>query len=73
MGARVVSRRQGEQSFISTLAKPWGEILNFRIFKRSFPEYILSHSTLLMALIKVEGPVEGVEMTTYFQDTTLKE
>jgi len=27
------------------------------------PEFILSHSTLLMALSKVEGPVEGVEMT----------
>jgi hypothetical protein len=38
---------------------------------RSFPEFTLSHSTLLMALSEVEGPVEGVEMTSDGRDTTL--
>jgi hypothetical protein len=37
--------------------------LTFSIAKRSLPKFILSHSTLLMALSKVEGPGEGVEMT----------
>jgi hypothetical protein len=41
------------------------EILVLEAIKRSLPEFTLSHSTLLMALSEVEGPVEGVEMTTY--------
>jgi hypothetical protein len=33
--------------------------------------FILSHSTLLMALSEVEGPVEGIEMKSDGRDTTL--
>jgi hypothetical protein len=32
--------------------------------------FILSHSTLLMALSEVEGPVEGVEMTSDGRDAS---
>jgi hypothetical protein len=58
------ARRAGEKSCADRAHKD---------LPRSLPasgEFTLSHSTLLMALSEVEGPVEGVEMTGNGRDAT---